>query len=129
MRARSAAHALRVAGGDVLLEEVDEAAHRHQRAAQVVGDGVGEALELGVAALQLADEALALGAGGLQPLRHLVERLGHGLQLVPGAHVEPAAEAALGDLARALGEAGEGPGQPAGEGEAEEGGQRGSRPR
>ena len=65
IRPEVGADALEVAGGRVLLDEAEEAPDRDQRALEVVRDGVGEALELGVLGLELADQRLALGLGVL----------------------------------------------------------------
>ena len=50
---------------DVLRDEPQEALDRDERALEVVRDGVGELLELGVLGLELADELLALALGPL----------------------------------------------------------------
>ena len=71
-RAANASHVLlqlrRLAPERGRLDRSQEPHHRHERAAQVVGHRVGEALELGVALLELGDGALEIAAravGGL----------------------------------------------------------------
>ena len=102
MRATSASALVLAPGGDVLLEQAEEAQHRDERAAQVVRHGVGEALELGVAPLHLADRLLQAG-------RHVVERLGDDLQLVARLDPQPLLVVPARHLLHALGERAERP--------------------
>ena len=51
---------LGVAGGGVLAHQSEEPLDGQERALEVVGDGVGEALELGVLGLEVLDQSLAL---------------------------------------------------------------------